>query len=66
MRMKSRFRCWKTNIYRSCKNCLRVHDNICDYHVVMDFKPVSKRNRCPICIYNDGKIECSECSEYRR
>jgi len=65
--MKSKFKCWKTNVYRSCKNCLKVHDNMCDYHRVMDFEPIEKRNRCPICIYkriykqdNDKCIECCE------
>ena len=62
---KSKFKCWKADLYGSCKNCLRIHKGMCDYSVVMNFKPVSKRNRCPICDYKKDETKCAKCSENR-
>lgn len=60
---KSFFKCWKTGLYGTCKNCLRVHNEICDYHTVMDFTPIKERNRCPICSNKKNMEKCKACCE---
>lgn len=62
---KAKFKCWKTNLYGTCKRCLNLHDNLCDYGIIMNFKPLNKRNRCPICIHKENFEKCNECKEIK-
>ena len=64
----SEFECWKADLYGTCKGCLKIHGGMCDYSVVMNFKPVYKRSRCPVCAYKEGgckedKTKCANCPE---
>jgi hypothetical protein len=61
----SKFKCWKTEIYRYCKKCFELHGEMCDYDTVMNFKPIERRNRCPICRYKKEKNKCEVCTERR-
>jgi len=62
---KTKFKCWKTNLYGTCKNCFNLHNGLCDYDTIMNFKPLNKRNRCPICTYKKNFEKCNECKEIK-
>lgn len=62
----SKFKCWKSEVFSSCKKCFEVHNELCDYHTVMDFRPIERRNRCPICIYKKERSKCEVCAELKK
>jgi hypothetical protein len=62
---KVKFKCRKTTLYRSCKMCFELNGG-CDYSNVIEFRPITKRNRCPICLYKDELIKCEICSERKQ
>lgn len=59
----SKFRCRKAKLfYSSCIKCYAVNGG-CDYDIVMDYRPISERYRCPICYYKNDLKKCGTCSE---
>jgi len=60
--LKSKFKCRKAVFYSGCKRCNELNGG-CDYSAVMDFEPLARRFRCPICEHNDNPSKCDECSE---
>lgn len=60
----SKFKCNYSQFFRGgCKACFEVHNGYCDYHKVMNFRPLEKRNRCPICLYKNERSRCEVCIE---
>lgn len=64
-KLRSKFKCWHAKFHGTCKKCFEVHLGYCYYSRVMNFEPVSKCYRCPICDFREEKEKCIQCSEYK-
>jgi len=60
----SKFKCSKSQFFNGgCKKCYEIHNEYCDYHMVMNFRPIDSRNRCSICLYKNEQAKCEVCTE---
>ena len=62
-KLKSEFKCKKVKLYGTCENCFSLHNGLCDYHDVINFKYDWYRNLCPICVYKNEPKKCKTCSD---